>query len=920
MFPTALAVNCMHTHVMSSHYLLPLLAPRSVAVIGASERDGALGRFVFENMLANGFQSAHERTLYAVNPKYRTVLGEKCFRSVGDLPSPPDLIVIASPANTVADVLKEAGATGVKNAVVLSAGFDEIGEEGRARTKLVKEQLSRYGMRMIGPNCVGIMRAAIGLNATFANATCRPGPLALVSQSGAVCTALLDWAATTEIGFSSVVSLGGALDLDFGEVLDFLVHDAETRSILLYVEGIHDARGFISSLRAAARVKPVVVYKAGRHSAGTKAVTSHTGALAGSDAVFDAALARSGAVRVSSSVQLFAAARVLVSKKRPAGPRLGVVTNGGGPAVVAADAAVDNHLELATLSKATIEKLNAALPAHWSKANPVDIIGDATPARFTAAAEAVVEDAGVDALLVLFCPQRATTAEACAAALIPIAQHHDKPIFTAFLGGASIVQARTMLEKADIANFMTPENAVEAMSFLVRFKRHQEMLLESVPAFAGMSSQEAARAVAEATQIRALALRDKRTLLSEMEAKTLLAAFGIPVKLGKNAATRDEAQAAAKAMGYPVAMKIHSPDITHKSDVGGVRLSLINTKQVGHAFDDMMEQVKLVKPKARLVGVNIQPMLRFAHQREVLVGLKRDAVFGPVIAFGAGGVAVEALHDLALALPPLNPRLAMTLMQSTQIRRVLNAYRDVPAIDDDAIIDVLQRVSTMACLLPWIDEMDLNPVLVHPAGASVVDARVVINAAMPVTDARYRHMAIFPYPIEIERDVKLKNGVTLLLRPIRQDDTEREHAFVAKLSPASRYSRFQYPLSALSPEMMARFTQLDYDREMALLALVPGTQEIVGVVRYFPNPDRASVEFACVVADAWQGRGVGSLLMSALIDCAQTAGYASMDGAVLSTNIGMLALAERLGFVVERGDDPNHTVKVVLALKPKLKL
>ncbi|MCY7388243.1 MAG: bifunctional acetate--CoA ligase family protein/GNAT family N-acetyltransferase [Burkholderiales bacterium] len=910
---------CMHTCAMSSHYLLPLLAPRSVAVIGASEREGALGRFVFENMLGSGFQSAHARTLYAVNPKYRTVLGEKCFRSVGDLPSAPDLIVVASPANTVADVLKDAGALGVKNAVVLSAGFGEIGDEGRARTKLVKEQLARYDMRMIGPNCVGIMRPAIGLNATFANAACRAGPLALVAQSGAVCTALLDWAATTEIGFSSVVSLGGALDLDFGEVLDFLVHDTETRSILLYVEGIRDARGFISSLRAAARVKPVVVYKAGRHSAGTKAVTSHTGALAGSDAVFDAALARSGAVRVSSSVQLFAAARVLASKKRPAGPRLGIVTNGGGPAVVAADAAVDNHLELATLSKATIEKLNAALPAHWSKANPVDIIGDATPARFTAAAEAVVEDAGVDALLVLFCPQRATTPEAAAAAIIPIAQQHDKPVFTAFLGGASIVQARTMLEKADIANFMTPENAVEAMSFLVRFKQHQEMLLESVPAFAGMSSQEASSAVAEATRIRALALREKRTLLSEMEAKTLLFAFGIPVKLGKIAATREEAQAAAKAMGYPVAMKIHSPDITHKSDVGGVRLNLINTKQVGHAFDDMMEQVKRVKPKAKLAGVNIQPMLKFPHQREVLVGLKRDAVFGPVIAFGAGGIAVEALHDLALALPPLNPRLAMTLMQSTQIRRVLNAYRDVPAIDDNAIIDVLQRISTMACLLPWVEEMDLNPVLVHPAGAAVVDARVVINAAMPVTDARYQHMAIFPYPIELERDVELKNGSKLLLRAIRPDDAEREHAFVAKLSPASRYARFQYPLSALSPEMMARFTQLDYDREMALLALVPETGEIVGVARYFPNPDRASAEFACVVADAWQGRGVGSLLMTALIDCARTAGYTSIDGAVLSTNTGMLALAERLGFVVQAGHDPNHTVKVVLALKHESK-
>ena len=909
----------MHTNAMSMHYLHHLLVPRSVAVIGASEREGALGRFVLENIRSNGYQSTHGGVLYAVNPKYRTVFGDKCYRSVEDLPTVPDLIVIASPANTVVEVMHAAGTQGIKYAVVLSAGFNESGKEGRIRTQLLQNELKRSGMRMIGPNCVGIMRPSIGLNATFANATCRPGSLALISQSGAVCTALLDWAATTEIGFSSVVSLGGALDLDFGELLDFLVQDAETKSILLYIEGIRDARGFLSSLRAAARVKPVVVFKAGRHSAGTKAVTSHTGALAGSDAVFDAALARSGAVRVSSSLQLFAAARILTMAKRPTGARLAIVTNGGGPGVVAADVAIDNRLELAKLSKSTMEILDAALPEHWSRANPVDIIGDATAERFSVSTQAVMDDTNVDATLVLFCPQRVTTPEAAAAAIIPIAQQHAKPLFTAFLGGASIIEARTMLEKAGIANFMTPENAVEAMSFLVRFKRHQAMLLESVPAFTGLNFHQAAQAVAEATRIRALVLNQKRTLLTEIEAKSLLVAFGLPVNAGEIAATRDEAQAAAKKTGYPVAMKIHSPDITHKSDVGGVRLNLVNTKQVGHAFDDMMEHVGLIKPEAHIVGVNIQPMMNFAHQREVIVGLKRDAVFGPVIAFGAGGVAVEALHDLALALPPLNPSLAATLMAATHIRGLLNAYRDVPAIDDNAIIDILQRVSMMSCLLPWIEEMDLNPVLVHPGGASVVDARIVINPELPISDNRYRHMAIFPYPIELEQAILLNDGSQLMLRPVRPDDAEREHAFVAKLSVASRYSRFQYPVSVLSAEMMARFTQLDYDREMALLLLVPETSEIVGVARYFPNADRVSIEFACVVADEWQGRGVGTTLMNALIVCARAAGYVSMDGAVLSANAGMLSLAAHLGFISEPGNDPNHTLKVVLALSPELK-
>lgn len=904
----------MHTIAMRKHYLHQLLAPRSVAIIGASEREGALGRFVFENMRASGFQSGHEGILYPVNPKHKAVFGQKCFRSVGDLPAAPDLIVVATPADTVVDILHDAGVLGVKNAVVLSAGFSEVGKDGRDRAKQVKAELARYGMRMIGPNCIGIMRPSIGVNATFANAVCRPGPLALISQSGAVCTALLDWAATTEIGFSSVVSLGGAIDLDFGEVLDYLVQDVETKSILLYVEGIRDARGFLSALRSAARVKPVVVFKAGRHTAGTKAVTSHTGALAGSDAVFDAALARSGAVRVASSLQLFAAARSLASSKRPAGRRLAIVTNGGGPGVVAADAAVDNHLQLAKLSKNTIARLNKVLPEHWSQANPVDIIGDATPERFSEATHAVLDDTSVDAVLVLFCPQRVTAPDAAAAAIIPIAQQHEKPVFTAFLGGASIVAARSLLEKSDIANFMTPENAVEAISHLVRFRRHQEMLLELVPASGTMSLQDASAAVAEATRIREVVLGEGRTLLSEIEAKSLLAAFGVPVNAGQIATTREDAQAAAKAMGYPVVMKIVSPDITHKSDVGGVRLSLANTKQVGNAFDDMMEQVERVQPAARIVGVNIQPMMKFAHQREVLVGLKRDAVFGPVIAFGAGGIAVEALRDLALALPPLNPRLATTLMRSTRIREVLNGYRDVPAIDDNAVIDVLQRVSMMACLLPWIEEMDLNPVLAHPAGAAVVDARVVINPKMPITDHRYRHMAIFPYPIELEKEIRLKDGSLLMMRPIRPDDAKRENDFVAKLSDTSRYSRFQHSITALSPEMMVRFTQVDYDREMALVALAPGGEEIVAVVRYFPNPDRISAEFACVVADAWQGRGLATALMKELIVCARAAGYASLDGSVLTVNSTMLALTDHLGFIAEPGGESSHAVKVVLQL------
>ena len=895
---------------MPDHYLTPLLAPKSVAIVGASEREGALGRFVFENVRAASFTG----TLYAVNPRYTTIFGGKCYASLGDLPETPDLIVIATPARTVADLIHDAGAMGVRHAVVLSAGFNEIGEAGRMLARKVKVELDRYGIRMIGPNCVGIMRPSIGLNATFASAPARAGSLALVSQSGAVCTAILDWAASTEIGFSSVISLGAALDLDFGEVLDFLVDDAETKSILLYVEGIRDARGFLSALRAASRVKPVIVFKAGRHASGTQAVTSHTGALAGSDQVFDAALARAGAVRVKSSLQLFAAARILSATKPPHGARLAIITNGGGPGVVAADCVSDNELLLATLSAATITKLDAVLPAHWSKSNPVDLIGDATPSRFSAAAAAVLDDTNVDAVLTLFCPQTITRPEDAAAAIIAAASTHAKPMFTAWLGGASMQPAKTLFDNANIANFLTPESAVEAFSYLTRFREHQAMLLESVPVYAGMSFSEATQAIAKAKAIRDVALREKRTILSETEAKALLAAFGLPVNENRIATTHDEAVAAAKDLGYPVAMKIHSPDITHKSDVGGVRLNLANGRQLANAFDEMLEHVSTVRPGARIVGVNIQPMLKFPNQREVLIGIKRDPVFGPVIAFGAGGIAVEAIHDIALALPPLNQMLGEALIQATRIRRVLDAYRDVPAVDRPALIDVLLRISMMACLLPWIEEMDLNPVLTHPLGAAIVDARVVINADAPVTDMRYRHMAIFPYPMELEREIRLKDGSPLLVRAIRPDDAERERAFVAAMSDASRYSRFQHSVSALSPEMISRFTQLDYGREMALLAIDPATDKIAGVCRYFPYPDRASVEFAIAIADTWQGRGLGSALMKSLIACAQDAGYKSMDGSILPANQAMLHMTTQLGFVAEASDDPNRTVRVVLPL------
>ena len=911
---------------MSAHYLSCLFAPQSVAVVGATERSGALGSFVFQNMRSAGFKGP----VYAVNPKHNNVFGVKCYSAIAALLETPDVIVVTTPAETVAKILAEAGEKGVLHAIVLSAGFGETGVAGAMRVSAVEAILKRYGMRLLGPNCIGVMRPSIGFNATFSNTRGRAGSIALVSQSGAVCTAILDWAATTEIGFSSVVSLGGALDLDFGEVLDFLVHDAETKSILLYVEGIRDARRFISALRSAARVKPVIVMKAGRDTAGIKAVASHTGALTGNDAVFDAALTRGGAVRVRTSAQLFAAARLLADEgitHALSGERLAIITNGGGPGVVAADCAADNGLTLATLSPATTAVLNKVLPDHWSHGNPIDLIGDATPERFSAAVATVAADANVDALLVLFCPQATTSGEAAAIATIAQAinakNKHSKHVFTAWLGGASVHKARALFDSARIPNFLTPENAVEAFSYIAKFHRNQKLLLEAVPASQAMSLKDSAEAVKKAEIIRAIALSDDRILLYEDEAKQILAAFGLPVFLGTLATTRESAQAAAKALGYPVVMKIQSRAITHKSDVGGVRLNLMNSRQVGNAFDDMIEHIRSVRPDAVIDGANIQPMLRFSDAREVLVGLSRDAVFGPIIAFGTGGVAVEAIRDTAVALPPLNDQIARDLIHATQVNRILGAYRNVREINAEALVDVLMRVSTIACLLPWIREMDLNPVLAHPLGAAVVDARIVMDAATASAPRpnRYEHMAIFPYPVELEKTLKLKDGAALLMRAIRPDDATLERNFMASLSPQTRYYRFLHPIAELPADMIARFTQLDYAREMALIALdigQPKQPKIAGVARYHPNPDRVSAEFAVTVGDDWQGRGLGFQLMRALIECARSAGYQDIQGTVHPLNVGMLHLATSLGFTIESAPiSPGgnlDTIKVMLKL------
>ena len=875
---------------MLRHYLQPLLAPRSVALVGATEREGALGRIVWQNLAAGGLRGG----LYPVNLKHRQVFGQAVARRLSDLAGKVDLAVVVTPAASVPGVIEDAARAGIKAAVVLSSGFGEIGAAGRALQDEMLAAAKRGGVRVLGPNCLGLMRTDVGLNATFARTPARPGRLGLVSQSGAVCTAILDWAHHALVGFTSVVSLGAAADVDFGEILDFLVADPQTDAILLYIEGIRDARRFMSALRVASRVKPVVALKVGRYASGSRAASSHTGALVGSDAVFDAALRRGGTVRVKTYTQLFAAARILSSARMPEGERLAILTNGGGPGVMAADSASENGVPLAQLSEETIKILDSKLPTQWSRGNPVDIIGDAPAERFGEATAAVLADPGVDALLAMYSPVAVTDPAQAARAVGEASRGSRKPVLAAWLGDIGPNESQANLETFGIPNFYTPENAVEAFSFLCAYRRNQAQLMQAPTALA-RHGDEPPPDLGAASAIRDAALAEGRTLLSEHEAKRLLAAFGIAVPQSIICTDVNSCVAAAREVGFPAVLKIHSRDISHKTDVGGVRLNLQNAEMVASAYEDMMRHVKSLRPDARIEGAVVQPMLRFAAAREVLVGVATDAVFGPVISFGAGGIAVEAVRDTALALPPLNAVLARELMARTRVHRLLAGYRDVPAANLEALVAVLLGVSRMVCVLPWLAEMDLNPVLAHPGGAVVADARVVIDAAQPPrARPHYPHLAIHPYPTELEGEIRMRDGTSVRVRPMRPEDGELERRFFDGLSEQSRYQRFMQYLPHLPGPMLARFTQLDYDRELALVCL--SRDEFIAVGRYAPNADGVTAEFALVVGDPWQGKGLGSALLERLCTCAREAGYEALYGHILEANHDMLALAARLGF------------------------
>ncbi len=890
---------------MTKHYLSRFFEPGSVAVIGASDRPGSLGQRVYHNLRTSGFKGK----IYAVNPGHEQVQGDRSYPELAAIGEPVDLAVIASPRRTVLDVVEQCGQQDIRAVCVLSPGVRRHERERARFEKDLLERIRRYNLRLVGPDCIGLLRPHIGLNASDCRPAALPGELALVSQSAALCNAIVDWAGTRSIGFSTVVSLGDTLDVDFGDVLDFLAIDGTTRSILLYLEGVHNARRFMSGLRAAARIKPVIVMKAGRHREGSRAALSHTGALVGDDDVFDAALARAGAVRVRTIQQLFAAAQALSGNYRVRGNRLAIVTNGGGPAIIAADRAAEVGVALPQLGEKTGKRLEHLVPAQLQRQNPVDLLAKAGPDRYQQALEACLADEDIDGVLVMLAPQAQSDPDAVAERVIACAHERGhKPVLTCWLGEEQVQRARSTLRSARVPHFSTPEAAVEAFGYMASYHRNQQLLLQ-VP---GPMSLRHEGNIAGARLIIESALEEGRRTLTSMEAKAVLTAFGIPVVRTIEAHSASEALVVAESLGYPVAMKISSPEIAHKSRIGGVRLDIANAHAVRAAYADLLAAAQAAHPGITTTRVTIERMHGKEHAREVIVGVARDPVFGPVISFGAGGTMVELIRDRAVALPPLNAFIARDLIRRTRVSRLLKAYQGMPAADVYAVEQVLLRVSDLVCKLPHIRELDINPLVVDEHGALAVDALFTIEKPPAAAEVGYGHMAVHPYPTELVGSLVLPDGTEVTVRPIRPEDAELEREFVQNLSRESRFFRFMETLNELSTPLLVRLTQIDYDREMALIAVQNelGREQQLGVARYTLNPDGESCEFAIAVADDWQHRGLGSRLLARLMETAAARGIRRIEGEVLANNHKMLKFMRKMGFRISTHPE-DYTIKRV---------
>lgn len=893
---------------MAVRNLQKIFRPKRIAVIGSSCGDDRVASAVLRNLRSGGF----EGEISVVHSERGRIEGFDAVRNVAELPEIADLALVCGPAEEVPRTVRECGDAGIDGLLVMSGGFRETGPAGQELERLVLREASRFdGLRVLGPRSIGILVPHLKLNASLVSAQPRTGRVAFVSQSGTLCTSALDWAIEEEIGFSHFVSMGNSLDVTVGDLIDYLAADPYTDSIILFLESISEARQFMSAARAITKEKPIVVYKAGRFSESAAATVTHTGTLAGVDAVYEAAFERAGIVRVAEIDDMFDCAELLGRSPRPTGPRLAIITNAGGPGIVAVDSLISCKGSLARLSDETLRRLNEFLPAHWSHANPVDIQGEAQPDRFARAIDIVLSDSCVDAALVILTPQAVTEPTATAEVVARIARRSHKPILAAWMGGHRVRAGIHVLHEAGVPTYTTPKNAVHAFMHLVTYTRNKETLYETPRELPAEGPVEREKQHQLFDSIRAV----NQEVLSEAAAKGLLQAYGIAAAQPSAARTPDEAVGLARRLGYPVVLKIDSPQITHKNEVGGIALNLSSDDEVRGALQTIVNSVKTLRPGVDVEGVTVQPMITAPDSFEMILGSRKDPVFGSVIVVGTGGIAAEVLEDFALGLPPLNDRLARRMLESLRSWPILAGYRNRPAVNIDSLIQAIIRFSHLIADCPEIGEFDVNPLLVSPRDVIALDARIRVDRKAAEQPARrFAHLAIRPYPDELVQTHTLKDQTEVLLRPIKPEDEPLWHEMLAGCSQQSIRFRFRYLFQAMSHEMAARYCFIDYDRELAIVAEIErsGKRDLIAVAHLVCDADHRLAEYAVLVADAWQGRGLGNLLTEY---CLKIAGDWELDevvGETEPTNQRMIATFRRYGFELKFGtsfDDPVVALK-----------
>ena len=877
-----------------------IFKPKSVAIVGASDEEGSVGYALVQNLTEHDFKGE----VFLVNIRKKEILGRKAYARLEDVPGEVDLAIIATPAKTVPGIVEDCGKSGIKGVIIVSAGFKEVGQEGRLLEEEIKRLRGKYDLRIIGPNCLGIIRPDMGLNATFLDKYPKSGKISFISQSGALGSAILDWATHENVGFNNFVSIGSMIDVDFGDLIDYFGTDPKTKSILMYIEGIADARQFMSAARHFAKTKPIIVVKSGKFRESAKAAASHTGSLSGEDSVYDAAFKRAGIVRVDEIEDLFNAAEVLGTQPLPKGKRLAIITNAGGPGVMATDSLIVNNGELSKLSSKSLTKLDKVLPSFWSKANPIDLLGDAKSDRYKAAVEACLEDDGVDGLLIIYTDQAVTESELIAETIVKTLKDkniQDKTVLTSFIGYEAVEEANRIFNANNVPTYETPEDAIKTYMYMYQYKRNLELLYET-PEELPIDSSPPKRPI---MNILRQAASENRETLTEDEAKRLLDYYNFPVVKTEVAKSAEEAVNLARRIGYPVVLKILSPQITHKTDVGGVVLDLTSDAQVRESFGLMTERAKKACPQAEILGVTVQSMIK-REGYEVIIGGKSDPLFGPVILFGLGGVAVELFKDYAMGLPPLNTTLARKMMAQTKVFQLLKGYRNQPGVNLKLLEEIMLLFSQLLIDFPQLKEIDINPLILTEKEAYILDARVIFDKANLEKEFEpHQHLVISPYPKKYELIWHLKDGREILFRPIKPEDEPLWLEMFQSFSEESIRYRFFQILKETPHEVRVRYCNIDYDREIAIVPIIKeeNTAKILGVGRLTIEPDGKTGEIAFIVRDKWQGLGLGAKLVDYVIEIAAEKGIKRIVAIIMRQNHKAINLVEKMGFQLKKQDE-----------------